>query len=287
MGKNKRLKLSSSHTKTKGFSKPVPKSKSVVNGQKSTPQSASTKSQSKTQKQHLAPTIPFVPENRILLIGEGDLSFARSLIECHGCKNITATVLESSTEELVAKYPQAEENISVIEKGGGSVKYGVDAGKMGPFMDKKGKGGKGEGKMDRIIFNFPHVGGKSTDVNRQVRYNQELLVSFFKRALPSLAPGGSIIVTLFEGEPYTLWNIRDLARHAGLQVERSFRFQAKAYLGYKHARTLGAVKGGGGWKGEERESRSFVFVREWESQQAQGMGKRKRHESNGDSDDED
>jgi len=91
-------------------------------------------------------------------------------------------------------------------------------------------------------------------------------VAFFKRALLSLAPGGSIIVTLFEGEPYTLWNIRDLARHSGLQVERSFKFQASAYPGYHHARTLGVVKGkngeaGAGWKGEERASRSYVFVR--------------------------
>jgi 25S rRNA (uracil2634-N3)-methyltransferase len=66
--------------------------------------------------------------------------------------------------------------------------------------------------------------------------------------------------------PYTLWNIRDLGRHSGLQVERSFKFQAQAYPGYRHARTLGVIKGkdgkeGGGWKGEERESRSFVFVR--------------------------
>lgn len=93
-------------------------------------------------------------------------------------------------------------------------------------------------------------------------------MAFFKTSLPSLSPksGSSIIVTLFEGEPYTLWNIRDLARHSGLQVEKSFKFQANAYPGYKHARTLGVVeskkgKTGGGWKGEERHARSYVFVR--------------------------
>lgn len=95
----------------------------------------------------------------------------------------------------------------------------------------------------------------------------ELLVNFFRRAIPSLAPHGSIIVTIFEGMPYTLWNIRDLARHSGLAVERSFKFQAAAYPGYHHARTLGVVKTGAGepsvtgWKGEERPARSFVFVK--------------------------
>ena len=87
---------------------------------------------------------------------------------------------------------------------------------------------------------------------------------------------------MFEGEPYTLWNIRDLARHSGLQVEKSFKFQAKAYPGYKHARTLGVVKGkngevGGGWRGEERAARSFVFVRKGDAPlpglNGQGNGK--------------
>jgi 25S rRNA (uracil2634-N3)-methyltransferase len=135
------------------------------------------------------------------------------------------------------------------------------------------------------------VGGKSTDVNRQVRYNQELLVEFFKRALLSLAPGGTIIVTLFEGEPYTLWNVRDLARHSGLQIERSFRFQASAYPGYHHARTLGVVKNkqgdvGGGWKGEDRAARSYVFVRKDEVAKPVSK-KRKRSGDDDDSDDSD
>jgi 25S rRNA (uracil2634-N3)-methyltransferase len=89
---------------------------------------------------------------------------------------------------------------------------------------------------------------------------------------------------LFEGEPYTLWNIRDLARHAGLAVEQSFVFQANAYPGYRHARTLGMVKGrdgkesGGAWKGEERKSRSYVFVRKGEEPKP-GMGKAKPESS--------
>ena len=45
---------------------------------------------------------------------------------------------------------------------------------------------------DKVVFNFPHVGGKSTDVNRQVRYNQGLvpcidLVPIFGSSLVSLA----------------------------------------------------------------------------------------------------
>ncbi|KAA8577000.1 hypothetical protein EYC84_007019 [Monilinia fructicola] len=88
-------------------------------------------------------------------------------------------------------------------------------------------------------------GGKVRMFNRQVRYNQELLVAFLRNAIPSLSPrkGSSIIITLFEGEPYTLWNIRDLGRHAGLEVERSFKFQASAYQGKGEGVAPGPGKG--------------------------------------------
>ena len=45
--------------------------------------------------------------------------------------------------------------------------YTVNATKL----DKAGKE-VGKGGFDRIVFNFPHVGGLTKDVNRQVRHNQ-------------------------------------------------------------------------------------------------------------------
>ncbi|KAF5873436.1 uncharacterized protein Bfra_004896 [Botrytis fragariae] len=281
MGKNKRLKSSSKKIKGgRGPGKPKPAGITKPSSKIQKPSSGMPTKKHK-QTHHTVPIIPFSSRDSILLIGDGDLSFARSLITHHEVKKLTATVFESSLQILQEKYPHVGENIKEIEEGGGSVKYGVDATKMRAWTNAKG--GRGDGVMDRIIFNFPHVGGKSTDVNRQVRYNQELLTSFLARAIPSLSPtkGSSIIITLFEGEPYTLWNIRDLGRHAGLEVERSFKFQAGAYPGYKHARTMGVVKGGGGWKGEERSSRSFVFVRKGEGAK-QGVGKKKKEESSDD-----
>ncbi|KAI9837562.1 MAG: hypothetical protein M1819_007213 [Sarea resinae] len=298
--------------------------------------------------QHQRPTIPFEPDEKILLVGEGDFSFAHSLLTHHACTSLTATSFDSLAEVL-EKYPQAEVHMAALRAKGMPVLHGVDARKLAagkeirkaahrPRWDggsydgdvdggvARASAGAGAGAgirqarqgdehegFDVVIFNFPHVGGVTKDVNRQVRYNQdrrlltrladdpiELLVSFFTSSMPLLyrpssaspptqhnnndnnnnnkdtkharsqpqgrrrrrRPPGRIITTTFTSPPYTLWNIRDLARHAGLKVLRSFGFQAAAYPGYRHARTLGnvgGVEGGGAWRGEERESRSYVF----------------------------
>ncbi|MCJ1386874.1 hypothetical protein MMC17_010002 [Xylographa soralifera] len=204
------------------------------------------------------PTIPFCPNDRILLIGEGDFSFAHSLHLHHACTALTATTLETRTN-LLAKYPQAAAHIRTLELAAQKVLFSIDATKLGLPIPNGGGPAIRKAPWDRIVFNFPHVGGLTKDVNRQVRANQELLVKFLERAKALLALEATVMVTVFEGEPYSLWNLRDLGRHVGLRVEKSFKFDAGLYEGYNHARTLGNIEGGGGWKGEVRDARTYVF----------------------------
>ncbi|KAJ5373620.1 hypothetical protein N7517_005626 [Penicillium concentricum] len=358
------------------------------------------------------PIVPFLRKDRILLVGEGDFSFARSLVKQYKCRKVCATCYDSK-ETLYNKYPQAPQNVSDIigapakpdptsddtekqdeesksedqdssndaekqpeesksedqestnpnpNQQSPKVVFSVDARKLGTpagggkeirtgFTRRErkrpawyqqdepvGPPYQPGGPWDVICFNFPHVGGLSTDVNRQVRSNQELLVAFFKACIPlvskppplmdadddewvyadgeeseeeddddeeeEVAEGeelgkdddttgkgfrtgpGQILVTLFEGEPYTLWNIKDLARHAGLVVVTSFRFPWTSYEGYSHARTAGHIEGKdgerGGWRGEDREARMYVFEVKQKEQAKKGGKKRARDDDSSD-----
>lgn len=262
----------------------------------SKPPQAKTKQiakKTKVHKQNREPTIPFDVFDNILLVGEGDLSFALSLLHDHGCASLTATTYDSEVA-LIEKYPHVVDAIRQIKDEDQEVMHDVDAQKLSSNKDLKKKA-----PFDRIIFNFPHIGGVSTDVNRQVRANQALLAAFFQSSIALLKPStGTVLVTLFESEPYTLWNVRDLARHAGLTVLRSWKFEREVYPLYKHARTAGVIKNKAGeasdtaWKGEDRAARTYEFglkeeEGDWRAKRVEMKAAKKRKaRDDDDSDDE-
>ncbi|KAF9011161.1 hypothetical protein BDQ17DRAFT_1345612 [Cyathus striatus] len=135
------------------------------------------------------PTIPFKPTDKILLIGEGNFSFAQALIddppsELEGIipQNITATAYDTEVE-CYEKYPDAHAIVSNIKQKGVKVLFGVDGTKLEKTAGLKGK------KFDRVVWNFPHAGMGITDQDRNIFTNQVLILGFLRSAANMLTMG--------------------------------------------------------------------------------------------------
>ncbi|KAI0035150.1 hypothetical protein K488DRAFT_76813 [Vararia minispora EC-137] len=208
---------------------------------------ADTKSKAKAR-----PTIPFRETDRILLVGEGDFSFARALV-LHPpamlahlpAVNVTATAYDVE-EECYAKYPSAPSCVSKLREKGVTVLFGIDAMKLDKCAPLKGK------RFDRVVWNFPHTGKGIADQDRNIRANQEILLGFLRTVPTVLAQGpvprvarprkhksdgdsddnydcgasdkeqpdpdaggtrGTVLVTLRNVTPYTEWDLPRLAKN--------------------------------------------------------------------------
>lgn len=133
---------------------------------KSTNQSASnTKGKAKDAEHRRPIIIPFKTTDKILLVGEGNFSFARALVvdpplsaESSSTSlaylppsSITATAHDSE-EACYSKYPDAEVIVAGLRDKGVQILFGVDATKLEKCPPLKGR------QWDKIVWNFPHAG---------------------------------------------------------------------------------------------------------------------------------
>ncbi|WFD32020.1 25S rRNA (uracil(2634)-N(3))-methyltransferase [Malassezia sp. CBS 17886] len=282
---------------------------------------------------------PFACDDTILLVGEGNFSFALSLLRAprsHPPHLLLATSFDEE-EEVYGKYPDAQDNIAQIRALAGAnaatvLAFGVDAGalqKSDAVMGRQMREPGSAQRWSKVWFGFPHVGAGHKDEQRNVLANQLLLLRFFVSVAPLLTRGpvpayaapkqvradsdddddddaeddaspgaahiapdrtlpstrapaplspparqGSILVTLRNALPYTLWNVPMLAKklrqvlpsiaasapslprgmhapklaeidrnHASYTLWRSFQFLPQQWDGYSHRRTVGFVAG--------------------------------------------
>lgn len=87
-----------------------------------------------------------------------------------GPRPVSLTATSYDTEAaLLEKYPQSAGNVKVLREKAATVLHGVDVTKFAKLPKSLRRR---QGAFDVVGFMFPHVGGLSTDVGRQVKSNQ-------------------------------------------------------------------------------------------------------------------
>lgn len=211
--------------------------------------------------------------SKVLVVGDGNFSYSKALMQIFGDElvQLVATCYDSE-QDLYAKYAEAAENVAFLRsKENCCVLFEVDA--MVLVKEKRLQ----HLSFHRIIFNFPHVGKGIKDKNRNILENQKLIQAFFinsrsfllpndgnnitygtnsvkkanlkdLEAFEASLPKGSlndsefqpeIHLTLKTGDPYDLWQVKELAKASGLRCKETFDFLFEKYPAYRHRRTIG------------------------------------------------
>jgi hypothetical protein len=127
---------------------------------------------------------------RVLVVGDADFSFSNGLQRALATSGRQVELLASGYEQeagLCEKFPRARKHLEQLRAGGAQVLHGVDATRLSERFEA--------GSLSRVIWNFPHVVGKSN-----LRANRELLRAFLEATTPMLEQGADVCVALCEGQ---------------------------------------------------------------------------------------
>lgn len=202
-----------------------------------------------------------LPQPRVLLVGEGNLSFALAMTRRCPKYHVLATTFDER-DALLAKFKETRGILQrLAEAGTVRVLHGIDASNLSATLRERarhaglavedGRADGGDivaGGFDCVVFNNPHLGVE--DVARHRRF----VAHFLHEALAVTAPRGEICVTLCDDQPER-WGLVASAQRCGLTLRAELPFCEPAWPGYEHRRHHA------GRSFPYRVSRTFVFVR--------------------------
>ena len=167
-----------------------------------------------------------IAQGRTLMVGEGNLSFARNLAKMTRIvpARLTATTFES--ERNLSS--DARANAKLLQSLGTTVTYGIDATNLADIF--------GSMRFDNIVFQFPHVG--SRDPIEGHNPNFILVRDFLVSAAHQLARSGQVLISAVDSPHYQgAFQFDDAAKIAGFLPPEAYPFDPSAFPGYEHTMT--------------------------------------------------
>lgn len=185
-------------------------------------------------KHALTERVPFdfvsaANDGPVLLVGEGNLSFAFSLALKMGSN---ATMLRATTCESRRNLSCiAQRNAHQLNKLGVGVLHGVDASRLEERFPVT--------RFKLVVFQFPNVASRKPIYGRNP--NHVLIRCFLRSARNVLASSGRVAITVIDS-PHRdgVFAMHDAAQSAGLSPPCIYHFRLSDHLGYDHSNTQNA-----------------------------------------------
>lgn len=169
---------------------------------------------------------PWKDLGNVLLVGEGNLSFAKSILNMPalGVSAMTATTYEGER----SLSDEGKANARQLQRMGAIVMHNVDAANLDDALKPY--------QFDTIIFQFPNVGSREPKHGHNPNY--VLVRRFLRSAVQFLKPSGKVIISIVDNPHYQgAFQFEEAAKFAGFQEPKSYPFDPESFSGYSHTNT--------------------------------------------------
>lgn len=169
---------------------------------------------------------PWQNLGHVLLVGEGNLSFAKSLLKIDGNQitHMFATTFENSRDLS----DEALQNAQLLKCNGAQVLHNVDATKLQQTFKPQ--------KFDTVVFQFPNVGSRDPKYGHNP--NHVMIRKFLRSAVDYLEANGQVMISTVDSPHYEgVFKFDEAAKFAGYETPISYPFDPTMFSGYSHINT--------------------------------------------------